>query len=450
MIVAFIVAIGILVSVHEYGHFWMARRVGIRVLRFSVGFGKPLWKRTGRDGVEYMVAAIPLGGYVKLLDEREGNVAPEDAPFSYNRAPVWKRILTLLAGPFANLIFAVLAYWLLLMVGIPSLKPVVGDVTTGSIAAQAGLRRDDLITSVQSHETGTREEVLLGVMDSITDGRITLTVRDHQGQGDTRTLTLELGEGRRDLTDPENMMTGLGFEFWLPSPPAIIGAITPGGAAEQAGLKSGDEVLSLDGQPVTDFASLVKLVTPRMNREVPVVVQRGDQRLSLSMTIGAGEANGKTVGRIGVGPQITTVTLPDEMRALQQYAPVAAFLKGVQQTWDTSTLSLKIIWKMLVGEVSTKNLSGAISMVEYSGAAASQGLLSFINWLALISISIGVFNLLPVPMLDGGQIVYQLVELAKGSPVSERVQQISQQIGIAVLLMLLSLTLYNDIARLLG
>ncbi len=451
MLAAFIVAIGILVAVHEYGHFWMARKLGIRVLRFAVGFGKPLWKRVSKhDGVEYVIGSIPLGGYVKMLDLREGNVAPEDEPYSYNHAPVWKRILTLLAGPFANLIFAVLAYWVLLMVGIPSFKPVVGAVTPDSIAARAGLRSDDLITAVQGKAVSTREEVLIGIIDSITDGTVQMRVRDKQGQGQsdtTREILLQPGKGRRDLTEPESMMSGLGFDFWRPSPPAVVGTLVAGGAADAAGIKVGDTVLRLDGQPVQDFSALVTLVSPRMNREVRVVVQRGEQQLELAMTIAAVQDNGREVGRIGISPQATSVTIPDEMRALQKYGPLAALGQGFTQTWDTSALSLKIMWKMVIGEVSTKNLSGAISIVEFSGAAARQGGMAFLNWLALISISIGIFNLLPIPMLDGGQIVYQLVELLKGSPVSERVQQVSQQVGIAMLLMLLTLTLYNDIAR---
>jgi regulator of sigma E protease len=447
MIAAFIVAIGLLVSVHEYGHFWVARKLGIRVLKFSIGFGKPLWKRRSKvDGVEYIIAAIPLGGYVKMLDEREGNVSAEDAPYSYNRAPVWKRILTLLAGPLANLIFAVLAYWLLLMIGIPGFKPVVGEVTSDSIAARAGLQRNDLIVAVNGRVVDTQTDVLLGVIDSVTEGRVPLRVRGAQGQNSEREVVLHPGTGRRDLTEPEAMMTGLGFEFWMPRLPAIIGAVTEGGAAAKAGLRAGDEILAIAGQPVADITAVSKLIGPLAGREVLLRLKREETELELPVTVLADTSAGRTVGRIGISLD-SRFSMPDSMRALQKFEPLAALAKGFTQTWDTSVLSLKMIWKMLIGEMSTKNLSGAISMVEYSGAAARQGGMAFLNWLALISISIGVFNLLPIPMLDGGQIVYQLVELLKGSPVSERMQLISQQVGVAVLLMLLSLTLYNDIAR---
>ena len=444
---AFIVAIGLLVSVHEYGHFWVARKLGIRVLKFSIGFGSPLWKRVSKvDGVEYIIASIPLGGYVKMLDEREGNVTAEEAPYSYNRAPVWKRVLTLLAGPFANLAFAVLAYWVLLMIGIPGFRPVVGEVKPDSIAAHAGLRSDDLILEVQGQKVETQTDVLLGLVDGVTDGSVNLRVREAQGQGSERGVLLQTGTGRRDLTEPEHMLSGLGFDFWWPAMPAIIGAVTEGGPADHAGLKAGDEILSIAGQPVTDISSVSKLISPLAGQEVRLKIRRNQSELELPVMVMHETVEGRDAGRIGIRMD-TNFAIPDKMRALQKYGPWDAFRKGVGQTWDTAVMTLKMIWKMIVGKMSTKNLSGAISMVEYSGAAAKQGGMAFLNWLALISISIGVFNLLPIPMLDGGQVVYQIVELLKGSPVSERVQLVSQKVGMAVLLMLLSLTLYNDIVR---
>jgi regulator of sigma E protease len=447
MIASFIVAIGILVSVHEFGHFWVARKLGIRVLRFAVGFGKPLWSRVSkRDGVEYVIGSIPLGGYVKMLDEREGDVKPEDAPFSYNRAPPWKRILTLLAGPVANLIFAILAYWVLLMIGIPSLKPVVGDVAADSIAARAGLHRDDLIVAVQGQKQATREGASMALFENVVEPQLQLRVRSGQGQGDERDLTLNLGDNRRVLTEPETMMQGLGFEFWTPHLPPIINAVSEGGAAARAGLRANDELITIADQPVNDVNEVAKLISPQMGRTINVTVKRDGKQLMLPVTVIQETVDGRNVGRIGVQLQSSYV-VPDSMRALQKYGPLAALARGAEQTWETAALSLKMMWKMLAGQVSTKNLSGPISIAEYTGVAARQGGMAFLNWLALISISIGIFNLLPIPMLDGGQILYQLVELLKGSPVSERIQLISQQIGVAMLLMLLSLTLYNDIAR---
>jgi regulator of sigma E protease len=286
----------------------------------------------------------------------------------------------------------------------------------------------------------------MGLMDNIADGALHLQVRADMGRGDSHEVVLQPGQGRRDLTEPDTMMSGLGFDFWQPSLPAVIDTIVPGGAAERAGLKVGDRILAIDGRPIKNFNAVVGFVRPHMNRQAVFSVQRGTETLDLTIKIGVQTRDGHSEGSIGVGVQ-GTATIPDQMRALQKFGPGTALVRGAQQTWETSALSLKLIWKMIVGEVSTKNLSGAISMVEYSGAAARQGGVVFLNFLALISISIGIFNLLPIPMLDGGQILYQLVELLKGSPVSERMQLISQQIGVAMLLMLLSLTLYNDIAR---
>ncbi len=450
MLAAFIVAIGLLVSVHEFGHFWVARKLGIRVLKFSIGFGKPLWKRASKvDGVEYIIASIPLGGYVKMLDEREGNVPDEDAPYSYNRAPVWKRLLTLLAGPFANLAFAVIAYWVLLLIGIPGLKPVVGQVQSDSIASRAGLRSGDLIMTVQDEAVVTQTDVLIGLVAHLTEGDVTLRVSADQGRSVTRDVVLRSMSNRPELTEPETMMRGIGFEFWLPTIPAVIDAVTQGGSAEKAGLHAGDEILAIAGQSVNDLTDVSRLLAPLSGQQILILVKRQQSEIELPVTVQQDMSEGRAVGRIGVRMK-ATIVMPDHMRALQKYSPLSALGHGVKQTWDTAALSFKMIWRMLVGKVSTKNLSGAISMVEFSGAAARQGALAFINWLALISVSIGVFNLLPIPMLDGGQVLYQLVELVKGSPISERVQQVSQQVGMALLLMLLSLTLYNDIVRHLG
>jgi regulator of sigma E protease len=448
MLAAFIVAIGILVSVHEFGHFWVARRCGIRVLRFSVGFGKPIWKRVAKDGVEYVIGSIPLGGYVKMLDEREGNVSPLDAPYSYNRAKPWKRILTLLAGPFANLLFAVLAYWVLLMIGIPSLKPVLGEVTPDSIAAKAGLKTDDLIVAVQGKEVVTREAVMLSLLDHVHDDALQLRVSGARGNEPARTVSLPLSGDRTALTEPDQLFKQLGFDFWYLRMPAVVGQVVAGGAAEQAGLQTGDRVVSIDGEPVADFQAMVARVSALPNREVMFQVERGSTALDIKVKIGEQTTDGRSIGRIGVGAvNPDTLATPDDLRTLQKYGPLQALTGGVQKTWDTSAISLKMMAQMVLGKVSTKNLSGPISIAEYTGVAARQGLRVFAEWLALISISIGIFNLLPLPMLDGGQIVYQLIELLKGSPVSERVQMLTQQVGLAMLLMLLSLTLYNDIAR---
>ncbi len=448
MIAAFIVAIGILVSVHEFGHFWVARRCGIRVLRFSVGFGKPIWKRVAKDGVEYVIGAIPLGGYVKLLDEREGNVAPADLPYAYNRAKPRHRIMTLLAGPFANLLFAIVVYWLLFMVGVSAIKPMVGEVLPGSSADRAGLKVDDVIVAVQGKATPARGDVMMSVLDNLDAESLQLSVRGGRGQDIARDLALALPADRRALTEPENLLKGLGFEFWTVRMPATVGQLVAGGAAEQAGFKVGDTVTAIDGEAVADFPAMVNQVSTKANQQAVFTVHRGDDFLQLNVKIAAQIVDGKPVGRIGVGAiNPEQIKMPTDMHTVQRYGAWSALTHGVTKTWDTSALSLKMMWQMIAGKVSAKNLSGPISIAEYTGMAARQGVRVFVDWLALISISIGIFNLLPLPMLDGGQVVMQVVELLKGRPISERVQLMTQQVGIAMLMLLLSLTLYNDIAR---
>lgn len=449
-ILAFVVAIGILVAVHEFGHYWVARRLGIRVLRFSIGFGKPLWRRVaGADQVEYVIAAIPLGGYVKLLDEREGNVVPSEAPRAFNRQPIWKRILVLLAGPAFNLIFAVAAYWALFVAGVPALKPIVGDVAPESIAARAGLKYEDLILSVGGEPVSTLEAALLGTLDDlIDDGDITMRVRGIDGA--ERELTLRTGEQRRSLTQADTMLAGLGFDFWRPRLPAVVGSIIEGSAAAKAGLKAGDRILQFDGQPVSDFSQLVQLVAPSGNRTVDLEVSRNGATLQVPVTVGEDVVGGKQVGRLGVvpgGEPLPGGIKPDDMLTVQKYGLLAAAGHAATKTWDTSIFTLRIVGRIVIGDVSFKNLSGPISIAETTGFAVRQGWRTFLSTLALISISLGVLNLLPIPILDGGQVVYQLAELVKGRPVSERAQLFGQQIGIAMLILMMTLAFYNDIAR---
>lgn len=451
-IAAFVVAIGVLVAVHEFGHFWVARRLGIRVLRFSIGFGKPLWQRTyGRDAVEYVVAAIPLGGYVKMLDEREGNVEPHDLQRAFNRQPVWKRIAVLLAGPAFNLVFAVLLYWVLFAAGVPGLRPVVGFVAPDSIAARADLREEDEILAVAGTPTPTLEVAGLRILeDLIDDGTIRLQVRGKEGE--ERTLTLYAGDRSRELTQPGALLTGLGFDIWRPRLAAIVGRVMPGSAGERAGLREGDEILAFDGEPVGDFAALVQLVEPGMGRTVELELRRDGRILDVPITIGEDIVAGRPVGRIGIAP--SNQLLPSEsgltaqdMLAVQKYGMLAAVGQAAAKTWDTSLFTLRIIGRMVTGNVSLKAISGPISIAETTGFAARQGWRIFLSTLALISISLGVLNLLPIPILDGGQIVYQLAELVKGRPVSERAQLLGQQIGIMMLILVMSLAFYNDIAR---
>lgn len=442
MIVAFVVAIGILVAVHEFGHFWVARRLGIRVLRYSIGFGKPLWmRRSKKDDVEYVVAAIPLGGYVKLLDEREGNVAPEQLPQAFNRQPVWKRIAVLLAGPASNLIFAVLLYWVLFTAGVPALKPFVGEVKPDTIAAQAGLRAKDQILSVAGDPVNTLEGATLGILaDLVDDGTITMRVRGADGA--ERDVRLVAGQRSRDLTEPEALFPGLGFEMGRPPLAAIVGEVVPDSPAQRAGLVSGDRIVSLDGERVQDFDHLVSLVEPRPNQTVTLTVERKGQLRELSITIGEQTSQERgAIGKIGVAPDAR------QAFTLQRHGLLPAFGAAAEKTWSMSIFTLQIVGRIITGDVSLKAISGPISIAETTGFAARQGWRVFLSTLALISISLGILNLLPIPILDGGQVVYQLVELVKGTPVSERALIVGQQIGIAMLLLMMTLAFYNDIAR---
>jgi regulator of sigma E protease len=445
-VLAFLVAIGVLVAVHEYGHFWMARRLGIRVLRFSIGFGTALWQRKGADGTEYAVAAIPLGGYVKLLDEREGPVDPALASQAYNRKSPWARILVLLAGPLANFLFAVAAYWVLFVAGIPALKPVLGDVEADSTAGRAGLQAGDEIVAVGATETATREAAVLALLDELMNGRpIELGVRDESG--DTRRAVLEIDGDRRALTEPGALLPGLGFDFWYPVIPARVGKVMPGSPAERAGLREGDQIAAVNGEPVANFAALVDRVQPKPGVTLDFTVERDGQTLTVPVEVEAQREGERLVGRIGVQPAAPG-ELPEGMRTLERYGPLGALARATDKTWDMSVLTVRMLWNVATGDVSVKNLSGPINIAEYAGFSARQGILAFLSFLAIVSVSLFVLNLLPIPILDGGQIVYQLAELAKGSPLSDRAQAVGQQIGILVLLVLMSFAFYNDLSRL--
>jgi regulator of sigma E protease len=445
-VLAFLVAIGVLVAVHEYGHFWMARRMGIRVLRFSIGFGKALWTRRGADGTEYAIAAIPLGGYVKLLDEREGPVDPALASQAYNRKPVWARILVLLAGPLANFLFAVVAYWVLFVAGIPALKPVIGEVEADSTAARAGLQAGDEIVRVGAQAAGTREAAVLALLDELMNGQaIEIDVRDEAGA--TRAVRLQIDGDRRALTEPGALLPGLGFDFWYPVVPARVGKVLPGSPAERAGLREGDQVLEVAGQPVADFPSLVATVQPKPGSRLEFTIERDGQVLTVPVDVEAQREGERLIGRIGVQPAAPEA-LPDGMRTLERYGPVEAVAKATGKTWGMSVLTVRMLWNVATGDVSVKNLSGPINIAEYAGFSARQGILAFLSFLAIVSVSLFVLNLLPIPILDGGQVVYQLAELAKGSPLSERAQAVGQQIGLLLLLVLMSFAFYNDLSRL--
>jgi regulator of sigma E protease len=446
-VAAFLVAIGILVAVHEFGHYWVAKKLGFKVLRFSIGFGKPLLMRVGRDAdrTEYCLAAIPLGGYVKLLDEREGEVLPAELQRSFTRKPILHRIAVLLAGPAMNLIFASLLYAILAMVGTEVVKPVVGQVRLDSPAADAGLRRGDLIMRVGDRDVEDTEQLQMDLLRQVADdGVIPVRVRR---DGSERVLTLRVTYDRRPLTEPGRLLPGLGFDLASWDAASLVRSAPAGSAGARAGLKPGDRLLAVDGQPIGNSANFQLVVSGSAGREISIDVQRAGVRLRIVTVVPTVTEQGIPVGRLGImldeGPRVW----PPGLVEMRRSGPLDALGIGVRKTWEMSSITVQMLSRIVTGQVSAKNISGPISIAEFAGISAYMGATAFIGFLAIISVSLGVLNLLPVPLLDGGQVMYQLVEAAKGSPLSERAQNLGQQVGIALLVVLMSLAFYNDISR---
>ena len=452
-VVAFIIAIGVLVTVHEFGHFWVARKLGFKVLRFSLGFGTPLLKRVSRDAdqVEYVLAAIPLGGYVRLLDERDGPVPSGEEHRAFNRRPPLARIAVLLAGPGANFLFAILAYWVLLMQGIPGLKPVVGDIAPGSFAAHADLRPLDEITAVAGEATPTRQAAVLAILEGVVDqGSVPVEVR-REGSA-ARKLTIRVPDSeRRALTEPGILLRGLGFSFWYPPQPVVVAELTPGLPAAASGLVVGDRVVELDGIAIDDYTKFVEMIRKRPGQATRLSVVRGDSRIEINVVPNAVVEEGRTIGKIGLGAALGDGSgFPESMKVVERYGPLAAFGPAIRETWQKSALTVRFLWRMVTGDVSTKNISGPINIAQYAGLTATEGFTYYLGFLALVSISLAVLNLLPVPVLDGGQIAFQVVEMVKGAPLSMKAQVFGQKVGIAMLIVLMGFAFYNDITRLFG
>ena len=447
-LIPFALALGLLILIHELGHYLVARWCGVKVLRFSIGFGKPLiLRRAGRDGTEWALAAFPLGGYVKMLDEREGTVAPEELHRAFNRQSVYRRFAIVAAGPLANFLLAILLYWGLFVAGTEELRPRVALSDTPAIAQAAGIRDGDLVVAVDEEPVASWQDLRWVLLRHALDQReIVLRVRTLEDVDALRNLNLS---GVAIDEDGKDLIERIGLKPWRPEIPAVLGRVAEGSAAARAGLLSGDRVLSIADVPIGHWGELVQAVRQAPGRALSFEVERGGERLRFSVVPESAEEGSTRIGRIGVGvaePAPGGVQMFGEVR----YGPLEAIGKAVRHTWETSVLSLKMIGRMFTGEVSWKNLSGPVTIADYAGQTAQLGLSHYLKFVALISISLGVLNLLPIPVLDGGHLMYYTAEIIRGGPIPERIMEIGQQIGLALLVMLMAFAFYNDINRLIS
>ncbi|MDD2929104.1 MAG: RIP metalloprotease RseP [Sideroxydans sp.] len=442
---SFVVAIVVLVVFHEFGHYLVARWCGVKVLRFSVGFGKVIWSRVGRGGTEWALSAIPLGGYVKMLDEREGDVPPNELRNAFNRKPVLQRMAIVVAGPLANLLLAVVLYWALFMYGVPGIKPVLGEIPPGTPAAVAALQTRSTIVSINGQATTSWQEVRWTLLELILQQRsATLELRVQAEAVVVRELDMS-GLSAADLDG--DFMRKLGLLPYQPPVYPVIGQLTEDGAATRAGLRVGDRVLRVNGEVVTLWEDWVKVIRAHPEQVLQLEVERNGTRLDLSVEPEAVMDKGERIGRIGAGAQIDRNDF-EAMLTEVRYPPLQALSEGARKTWETAIISLKMMGKMVLGEVSLKNLSGPITIADYAGQSAQMGLGAYVGFLALISISLGILNLLPIPLLDGGHLLYYSVEFFKGSPVSDDLWEAGQKVGIALLVTMMAFALYNDLSRL--
>lgn len=447
-VVAFVVALGVLIVVHEFGHYLVARWCGVKVLRFSVGFGRALWRaRLGRDRTEWVVAALPLGGFVKMLDEHEGPVAPEELHRAFNRQRVWRRIAIVAAGPTANFLLAIVFYWALFVGGVQEAKPIVASPATGTLAEQAGLTRGETIRRINGEPTPSWQQVRWRLLQLAVEKRAArLEVIDSKHRPAWRTLDLSNFDLEGFDSDP---LARLGLRLDRPDIAPVIGKLVPGSVAEAGGLQVGDRVISIDGRPVRVWEDLVAAVRAHPEETIRLRIARGEQEISLSLRPEAVAQGGERFGRIGAAPQIDPDAMKDLLTTVH-YSVGTALGMALERTWETSLFSLKMLGKMITGEVSWRNLSGPVTIADYAGQSAQLGISAYVAFLALISISLGVLNLLPIPLLDGGHLLYYLVEIFKGSPVSERTMELGQRFGLTVLLGLMVFAFYNDLNRLLA
>ena len=439
----FLVALSVLVVVHELGHYLVARLAGVRVLRFSLGFGKTLFmRRLGRDQTEWAVCALPLGGYVKMLDEREGAVAAAEVHRSFNRAPVGRRIAIVLAGPVANFLLAIALYWVLFMHGVPALKPMIAQPLSNTPASTAGLVAGDEIIRVDDTEIQSFQDLGLALLRAgVVDKQVTLGLKDGRtAQLDTRAMQTD------DLE--QDTLPSLGITRFDPPIPPVIGTVFENGVAAKAGLLPGDRLLAANGQALKSWQDWVKRVRENPGRAVSITLERQGASITLNLTPATTQEGAQTVGKIGAGPRVDEALFTGLLTEVR-YGPLDALWQGAKKTWGMSAFTLEMMGRMVLGQVSMKNLSGPLTIADFAGQSAALGWVSFIGFLALISVSLGVLNLLPIPLLDGGHLMYYISEVLTGRPVSERMMELGSRVGLTALLLLTTFALYNDLQRLL-